>query len=191
MTLPSRRGGGAPNKDSTQRPFFMAVELMEAVVHPAGRLVLQGRAFPACLGRGGVSLRKQEGDGATPVGVLPLRRLFYRADRLAIPATALPREPLSPTDGWCDDPADPDYNRPVRLPHAARHEELWRRDGLYDLIGVLGWNDDPVRPGDGSAIFLHVASPDFGPTEGCVALRREHLLEVLAMGVTSLRVLAE
>jgi L,D-peptidoglycan transpeptidase YkuD (ErfK/YbiS/YcfS/YnhG family) len=68
----------------------------------------------------------------------------------------------------------------VRLPHEARYEELWRRDALYDLIGVLGWNDRPVQPGRGSAIFLHVARPDYGPTEGCVALAPRDLADVLA-----------
>ncbi len=48
------------------------------------------------------------------------------------------------------------------------------------MVVVLGHNDDPVAPGAGSAIFLHVARPDFGPTEGCVAVRREDLLAILA-----------
>ena len=77
----------------------------------------------------------------------------------------------------------------MRLPHEARCEALWRPDGLYDVIGVLGWNDAPVERGRGSAIFLHVARPDYGPTEGCVALALPDLLQVLAAGVTELLVL--
>lgn len=163
--------------------------MAEAVVHPDGRLVFQGCVLRAALGRGGVRVHKAEGDGATPAGLLPLRRVLYRADRLAIPRTALPREPLAEADGWCDDPADAAYNRPVRLPYPARHEELWRRDEVYDVIGVLGWNDAPVVRGAGSAIFLHVARPDFAPTEGCVALPRADLLALLAEGLTAIRVL--
>jgi L,D-peptidoglycan transpeptidase YkuD (ErfK/YbiS/YcfS/YnhG family) len=143
---------------------------MLARLLPEGRLVFGGGAVRAAFGRGGISPAKREGDGATPAGVLPLRRVLYRADRLPRPRAAVPVEPIAPDDGWCDDPAHPDYNRMIRLPHPARHEEMWRRDGLYDLVGVLGWNDDPVRPGRGSAIFLHVARPDWAPTEGCVAL---------------------
>jgi L,D-peptidoglycan transpeptidase YkuD (ErfK/YbiS/YcfS/YnhG family) len=94
----------------------------------------------------------------------------------------VPVEPLAPQDGWCDDPDDPGYNRMVTLPYAGRHEELWRADGLYDVIGVLGWNDDPVMRGRGSAIFLHVARADFAPTEGCVALPLAELLALLASG---------
>ena len=84
-----------------------------------------------------------------------------------------------------------DYNRLVRLPHEGRHEELWRRDAVYDLIGVLGWNDAPVVKRLGSAIFLHVARPDRAPTEGCVALEARDLARLLADGLTAIRVLAE
>ena len=162
---------------------------MQAIVHPVGRLVLRNRIFRAALGRAGVGVHKMEGDGATPAGVLPLRRVLYRLDRLSAPDCAVPIEPVAETDGWCDDPTHRDYNRPVSLPHEARCEELWRPDGLYDVVGVLGWNDAPVTRGHGSAIFLHVARPDYEPTEGCVALALPDLLVVLGAGVTELLVL--
>lgn len=164
--------------------------MSEAIVLPQGRLELRGLHFRCALGRGGVRADKEEGDGATPAGLLPLRRVLYRADRVPIPRTAVPREPVDAQDGWCDDPGHADYNRPIRLPHPARHEELWRSDGLYDVVGVLGWNDSPVVRGRGSAIFLHVARADYAPTEGCVALARADLLALLQAGVTALRVLA-
>ena len=161
---------------------------MQAVVHSDGRLMLQGQTFRAALGRTGVRTHKLEGDGATPVGVLPLRRVLYRLDRIAAPDCAVPLEPIAETDGWCDDPSHRDYNRAVHLPHEAHYEELWRQDRLYDLIGVLGWNDRPVERGRGSAIFLHVARPDYAPTAGCVALALADLLTLLATGATALRV---
>jgi len=132
------------------------------------------------LGRAGVGRDKAEGDGKTPAGCFALRRVLYRADRLDRPATGLRVRALRPTDGWCDDPRDAAYNRLVSLPYPARHEKLWRADGLYDVIVVLGYNDDPPAPSLGSAIFLHVAAPDFAPTEGCVAIGREGLLRLLA-----------
>lgn len=162
---------------------------MQAIVHPDGRLILRGRTFIATLGRAGVREHKEEGDGATPLGVLPLRRVLYRADRGPAPVCAVPVEPIAPNDGWCDDPLHRDYNRAIRLPHDASHEELWRRDPVYDIIGVLGWNDAPVRRKLGSAIFLHVARPSYPPTEGCIALNLPDLREVLAAGVTELLVL--
>ncbi len=155
-----------------------------AVAHlfAEGRLRFRGEDFRAAFGRGGISGDKHEGDGATPAALLPLRRVLYRADRVARLLAPVPTEPLAPTDGWCDDTADPDYNRQITLPHAARHEELWRRDGLYDVVGVLGWNDAPVVRERGSAIFLHVARADWAPTEGCVAMALPDLVRLLAAG---------
>lgn len=150
-------------------------------VHPDGLLTWPGGSLPSVLGRGGIKLDKREGDGATPVGCFPLRRVLWRADRLPMPRTGLPLQAIEPDDGWCDDPADPAYNRPVKRPYAASHEALWREDGVYDVIVVMGHNDDPVAPGLGSAVFFHVARPDRSPTEGCVALPLDDLLRVLAV----------
>ena len=136
--------------------------------------------FRCTLGRGGVTTDKREGDGATPAGAYPLRQLLYRSDRLAPPTNALPTSPLRPRDGWCDDPGHSAYNCPVTLPLGASAESMWRDDHLYDLVVVLGYNDDPVVSGLGSAKFLHVASPGYSPTEGCIALAKEDLLTVLA-----------
>jgi L,D-peptidoglycan transpeptidase YkuD (ErfK/YbiS/YcfS/YnhG family) len=148
-------------------------------VSPHGRLFWDGWAVRCALGRSGVRRDKREGDGATPVGCFPLRRVLYRADRLDRPATTLPCQPIATDDGWCDDPADFRYNRPVKRPCPAGHEALWRTDSVYDVIVVLGHNDDPPVPGLGSAVFLHVARPDFAPTAGCVALARLDLLRLL------------
>ena len=157
-----------------------------------GLLRLADRDLRCVLGEAGISAAKQEGDGATPCGVLRLRRVFYRADRLPPPACgALPREPIAPEDGWCDDPGHAQYNQRVRLPHDARHERLWREDGLYDLLAVLGHNDDPVQRGRGSAIFLHIASGDEKPTKGCVALRRDDLTWALRIGLSALAIPCE
>lgn len=149
----------------------------------AGRLWLGPDDARACsLGRSGVvpAERKCEGDGASPAGRWVMRHVFYRPDRETPPATGLPLVPLRKDDGWCDDPASVLYNRPVSLPFARSHERLWREDGLYDLIVVLGHNDDPPVAGLGSAIFVHVRAPDGGPTEGCVALARGDLIDLLA-----------
>jgi L,D-peptidoglycan transpeptidase YkuD (ErfK/YbiS/YcfS/YnhG family) len=97
------------------------------------------------------------------------------------PRTSLSVQAIGRADGWCDDPADASYNKPVKTPYPATHEVLWReQDDLYDLIVPIGYNDAPAVPGLGSAIFLHVARPDYAPTAGCVALSRQDLLEILA-----------
>lgn len=147
-----------------------------------GTVRYQDLILPCVLGKGGIlpAEDKREGDGASPAGCYPLRWVFYRPDRMSAPTTQLLQIALNPEMGWCDDPTDPAYNRLVSLPCPARHEQLWRDDGLYDVILVLGHNDDPPRPGWGSAIFLHVARPGYLPTEGCVALAKDDVLALLA-----------
>lgn len=139
-----------------------------------------GHEYPCALGAAGARPDKREGDGASPTGRFILREVLYRDDRLSRPHTRLPLRTIGRHDGWCDAPDDPAYNRPVTLPYPASAERLWRDDHVYDLIVVIGYNDAPVRAGRGSAIFLHLASPGFGPTEGCVALARDALLAVVS-----------
>jgi L,D-peptidoglycan transpeptidase YkuD (ErfK/YbiS/YcfS/YnhG family) len=146
-----------------------------------GRLYWSGGSAAAAVGRAGVKADKYEGDGATPAGTYPLVAISYRPDRVAPPRSMLPAKPLSPSDGWVDEPADANYNRPVSLPYPASAEQLWREDDLYDALVVIGYNMDPVVPGAGSAIFLHIATPDFAPTAGCVAVRKLVLLGLLPL----------
>ncbi|OYV40984.1 MAG: hypothetical protein B7Z80_03140 [Rhodospirillales bacterium 20-64-7] len=161
---------------------------MAEFVYAGGTLAGAGLRVRAVCGRGGITAAKREGDGATPAGLLKLLRVLYRADRLRAPACAVPVEPISQQDGWCDDPEHADYNRQIRLPHPARHEQLWREDAVYDVIGVLDWNLAAPVPGRGSAIFLHVARPDFAPTEGCIALALTDLRACLKAGLTEIEV---
>jgi L,D-peptidoglycan transpeptidase YkuD (ErfK/YbiS/YcfS/YnhG family) len=152
-----------------------------------GRLRFGALEFPCMLGRAGIVAHKHEGDGGTPVGSFPLRQVRYRADRLSPPATkGLVVIRTQESDGWCDDPKDRAYNRPVRLPYPASAEKMWRGDHVYDLLAVIGYNDAPPVAGAGSAIFLHVARPaeiagKFAPTVGCVSLKLEDLRSVLAV----------
>lgn len=157
-----------------------------------GRLRLGALEFPCALGRGGSRVRKHEGDGATPIGRWEVLDVLYREDRVVRPATRLPLRRIGRSDGWCDAPGDRNYNRPVRHPYPASAERMWREDGLYDVVVVLGHNQRPRLRGAGSAIFMHVARPGYTPTEGCIALERPHLLRVLAkLGPgSSVRVLA-
>jgi L,D-peptidoglycan transpeptidase YkuD (ErfK/YbiS/YcfS/YnhG family) len=133
----------------------------------------------AAIGPAGIAVKGGEGDGITPRGSFPVREIFYRADRLAPPRTQLPLHAIAKDDGWCDAPDDPNYNRLVKLPYPASAETMWRDDPLYDLVAVLGYNDDPVVPGKGSAIFLHLARNDYSATQGCVAMAYSDLLAAL------------
>jgi L,D-peptidoglycan transpeptidase YkuD (ErfK/YbiS/YcfS/YnhG family) len=135
-----------------------------------GLLAAGGKVVPCALGRSGISARKREGDGATPLAAMAVLAGYFRPDggmprHGGLGLTAIRRD-----DGWCDAPADANYNRPVRLPYRPSHEKMWRADRLYDAVVVLDWNIRPRARHRGSAIFLHVAREGFRPTEGCVAL---------------------
>ncbi len=131
------------------------------------------------LGRSGLSSRKREGDGATPIASMPLLSA-YRPPRLAgpRPPILLPTRSTRGRDGWCDAPRHASYNRPVALPFPASAETMRRPDRLYDLVVVLDWNVASRRRFRGSAIFLHVAREGLAPTEGCVALHPRDLLRL-------------
>jgi L,D-peptidoglycan transpeptidase YkuD (ErfK/YbiS/YcfS/YnhG family) len=153
----------------------------EKIEYHDGRVHWSSGSAAAAVGRAGVKLDKHEGDGATPSGSYPLVAVYYRADRIAPPGSKLPVFPLRPADGWVDDPRDANYNRLVSLPYPASAEPMWRRDGLYDLLVVIGYNIAPVSPGAGSAIFLHIAAADFAPTAGCIAVEKEVLLRLVPL----------
>lgn len=138
----------------------------------AGTATAFGETVPAAFGRSGAvdAAAKREGDGASPLGVWPIRAALVRPDRMVAPASRLPWRWLRESDGWSDDAEDPAYNRPVSHPHRCGAERLWRDDHAYDIIVVLGHNDAPPLALLGSAIFLHCAQPDFRATEGCVAI---------------------
>lgn len=142
-------------------------------------LTFDGLSMRCAVGRSGLILNKKEGDGGTPIGTWPLRRVFYRADKVAKPKTKLRVLEIGPADGWCDAPDDPNYNRLVKLPYPASAEDMWRDDDIYDVVVELGYNDDPVVPGKGSAIFLHLAREDYSPTAGCVAVALDDMRAVL------------
>jgi L,D-peptidoglycan transpeptidase YkuD (ErfK/YbiS/YcfS/YnhG family) len=172
MRIP-RHSAGSRSRAPTATVTGLAPGATRGVVR------LGGLVLPCALGRSGRRALKREGDGATPVGRWRLLQVLYRADRIRRPATALPARPIKPDDGWCDAPADRNYNRPVRHPYPASAERLWRTDGLYDLVVVLSHNVRPRVRGSGSAVFMHVAQPGLSPTAGCIALKREHLRRLL------------
>lgn len=140
------------------------------------------KIYRCAIGKQGIieAESKREGDGKTPSGIYRLRECWYRPDKLKPPIMQLPLRAITPQDGWCDDPTHPDYNRPVMLPFDASHETMWREDDAYNLVIPVSYNDDPVIAGRGSAIFLHVAQPDYRGTEGCIALAQDDWLAFIA-----------
>lgn len=144
-----------------------------------GWLAAGALALPVALGRAGIKANKFEGDGATPRGTFRLVRLWWRRDRHPRPLTALPVRAIRPDDGWCEDPADRRYNRPVKVPAGSMADRLTRPDHLYDFIIELDHNTRPRVAGRGSAVFVHAARPGLAATAGCVALELPALRRLL------------
>lgn len=153
----------------------MPNRLTDLVLAPSG-LRAFGRTYPCTIGKGGLTRRKREGDGATPRGVHRIIGMLYRPDRMARPTNwALP---IRPGDLWSDDPKADDYNTMVRVPYSHSHERLRRADPLYDLVILTDWNWPYAVPGRGSAIFIHQWRRPGYPTEGCIAMSRGHLSDL-------------
>ena len=144
-----------------------------------GWLTFNRQVVPVALGRGGIKADKREGDGGTPKGTFRPLRLWWRADRHPRPRTFIPVKAIKFDDAWCEDPASRRYNRPVRLTNGANGDRLRRHDHLYDFIIEIDHNTAPRISGRGSAVFLHLARDNFGPTAGCVAMRKPSLLRLL------------
>ena len=157
-----------------------AIHVRAAAGQPTrGWLIADGRPVPVALGRGGIRANKREGDGGTPKGIFRPVRLWWRADRHPRPPTFLPVRPIAPTDAWCEDPADRHYNQPIRLEGDRGGDRLKRDDHLYDFIVEIDHNTLPRIAGRGSAVFLHLARENFGPTAGCVSMTEAAMLRLL------------
>lgn len=165
---------------STHRPLLMTVRRRPGNASQ-GLLSVGSLVFRCALGKGGVSSRKREGDGATPVGRMRILSGFCRTDGVVARRSSLRLTPIRADLGWCDASGDRNYNRPVDLPYPASHEKMRRADHLYDICLVLDWNIAPRNRNRGSAIFMHLARPGYLPTEGCVALAPRDMARLLPL----------
>ena len=157
-----------------------AIRVRRAAGDPRrGWLTAGGWTVPVALGRGGILANKREGDGGTPSGTYRPLKLWWRADRHLRPQTYLPVRTIRPEDAWCEDPSDRHYNQPIRLVRDQPGDRLTREDHLYDFIVEIDHNTVPRIPGRGSAVFLHLARPNFSPTAGCVSMTKSSMLRLL------------
>ncbi|MGB5560119.1 MAG: L,D-transpeptidase family protein [Paracoccaceae bacterium] len=157
------------------------------LVLTSGGVHFRGQRFPCSIGKSGITLAKQEGDGATPAGLHHIVGCLYRADRVEPPNTWA--KPLRLGDCWSDDPRDPAYNQLVQSPREFSHEALWRGDRLYDIILLTDWNWRNPVSGAGSAIFLHRWRRPGFPTEGCIAFRMDNLARIARHAVPGTRLI--
>jgi len=130
------------------------------------------------IGKKGIGYKIKEGDLITPKGEFKIKYILYRKDRVKI-STKLKKKAIKKNMGWCDDPKSEQYNKLVKLPYVYKHEKLFKKENIYDIIIVLNYNMNPIKKNKGSAIFIHVAKNNYKKTEGCVAVRKQQLLKII------------
>jgi L,D-peptidoglycan transpeptidase YkuD (ErfK/YbiS/YcfS/YnhG family) len=144
------------------------------------RILIGASTYRCWIGRTGLSFRKREGDGKTPIGRWALKPGFFRADRLHLPRSGLKLSPMSSDMGWCEAPASGQYNRRVRLPFRDVSESMQRLDNAYDVVFPTDHNERPRVKGAGSAIFFHILRDGANHTAGCVAVAAPDMRRILA-----------
>ena len=130
------------------------------------------------IGKKGIGYKKKEGDLITPKGQFKIKLILYRKDRVKL-KTKLRKVAIQKNMVWCDDPRSQKYNQLVKLPFNFRHEKLYKKENIYDIVLVLNFNMSPTKKNKGSAIFIHVAKKNYKKTEGCVAIRKIELLKII------------
>jgi len=131
------------------------------------------------IGKRGIGLKKREGDLITPKGLFKIKYILYRKDRVKKLKTKLKKIIIKKNMGWCNDPNSIKYNKLVYLPFKPKYEKLFKRENIYDIIIVLDYNMHPITKNKGSAIFIHVSKKNYKKTEGCVAIKKIHLLKII------------
>jgi L,D-peptidoglycan transpeptidase YkuD (ErfK/YbiS/YcfS/YnhG family) len=151
------------------------------IVKKTGYLKYKNFKFRCALGKGGIKKKVKEGDNITPKGIFKIIKIYYRPDKINKIISSIKKIKIKKNMGWCDDPSSSYYNKQVKLPSKYNHERLYRKDNLYDLILVLNYNTSPIKKNKGSAIFLHIAKKKYQPTKGCVALKKQDLMQLTSI----------
>ncbi len=142
-------------------------------------LTLNNYKAKCALGKRGIGYKRKEGDLITPKGTYKVKYILYRKDRVKKIQTKIKKIAIRKDMGWCDDPKSKDYNKLIKLPYAYSFEKLFRKENNYDIILILNYNMNPVIKNKGSAIFIHIAKKNYKKTDGCIALKKAHLLKII------------
>jgi len=151
------------------------------IINKFGYLKIENLKFKCALGSAGIKKKGREGDNITPKGTFKIIKIYYRKDRIKKISSPFTLIQIKKNMGWCDDPKSKKYNHLINLPSKYSHEKLYRKDNIYDLLLVLNYNMRPVIKNKGSAIFIHITKKNYQPTQGCIALRKENLLNVIKL----------
>jgi L,D-peptidoglycan transpeptidase YkuD (ErfK/YbiS/YcfS/YnhG family) len=151
------------------------------VVRKNGYLEYKNLKFRCALGKAGIDKKIKEGDNITPKGTYKILSIYYRQDRIKKIKCPIKKIKITKKTGWCDDLKSEYYNKQIKLPSKLSHETLYRKDNIYDIVCVINYNINPIVKGKGSAIFLHITKKKYQRTKGCIALKKNHLIKLLAL----------
>jgi L,D-peptidoglycan transpeptidase YkuD (ErfK/YbiS/YcfS/YnhG family) len=149
------------------------------IINKSGYLEYEDLRFRCALGKAGIGKKIIEGDTITPKGIFKIVKIYYRKDRIQKILSKFRLIKITKNIGWCDDPKSKKYNKIINLPTKYTHEKLYRKDNVYDLVIVLNYNTNPTIKNKGSAIFIHIAKKNYKKTEGCIALKKFHLMQLI------------
>lgn len=133
-------------------------------------------SFIAVLGGAGIAPvgEKREGDKKTPAGLYPLGEAFG-TQALAL---KMDYKYITSQDKFIDDATHKQYNSWVHGETDAKsYEAMFIKP--YKIGLVVKYNMNPIVPGLGSAIFMHLWQSENKPTVGCIAMDEPHLLALL------------
>tara|TARA_X000001036_G_C20277182_1_gene642843 strand:- start:114 stop:614 length:501 start_codon:yes stop_codon:yes gene_type:complete len=131
------------------------------------------------VGKRGIGHKVREGDFITPKGSFKIKYILYRKDRIKKIQSRIKKIIIKKNMGWCDNPGSKDYNKLVKLYSNNSCEKLFKKENIYDIILVLNYNMNPIIKNKGSAIFIHIAKKNYKKTEGCIAIKKVHLLKII------------
>jgi len=143
------------------------------------KLTFNNYKVKCAIGKRGIGVKKREGDQITPKGKFKIKYILYRKDRISNLKTKLVKITIKKNMGWCDDPKSIFYNKLIKLPSKYSFERLYKKNNTYDIILVLNFNINPTIKNKGSAIFIHVASKNYKKTEGCIAVNKKSLKQIV------------
>ena len=144
-------------------------------------LTYKNYKLKCALGKRGIGCKKKEGDLITPIGKYKIKYILYRKDRIKKIYSKIRTIVIKKNMAWCNDPESKDYNKLIKLPSDFSFEKLYKKENIYDIVLVLDYNMNPIIKNKGSAIFIHVAKKNYKKTEGCIALRKIHLLKIIKL----------
>ena len=144
-------------------------------------LIYKGYKLKSSIGKSGLNLSKKEGDLTTPKGLFKLGLLYYRKDRIKSLKCSIKKKIIRKNMGWCNDIKSKKYNKEISFPFKYKAEKLYRRDKIYDVFINIKYNQSPITKGKGSAIFLHLSTKNYKPTNGCVAIQQKDFLKILPL----------